>query len=337
MTGDDSFFRQIVDHLSEVIWMLDADCEELLYVNPAYQDLVGVTDPTGLHPTQVIHPDNRDQAAKWLEQIRLDIRNGEVDSEYPMESEVSDRAGGRRFFETVGVPVYEDDEVVGVAGISTDVTDRVTRERDLEAQVERLDQFATMVSHDLRSPVTSVLASLELYEATGGEDHLAAARESLSRIDTITADLLQLVRGGADGIELAAISLRTAAEEAWSETDTADATLVVETELTVEAADGHLRTLLANLFRNSVTHGGESVTVTVGALPTGFYVADDGRGIDEELRTHAFEMGESAKGTGIGLAIVDRVATAHDWTVELTESEAGGARFEFTGVSTKPS
>jgi signal transduction histidine kinase len=75
------------------------------------------------------------------------------------------------------------------------------------------------------------------------------------------------------------------------------------------------------------------VTVRVGPLPdrTGFYVADDGVGIPPEKREEVFEYGytSSTDGTGFGLAIVTDLAAVHGWSVALTESAAGGARFEF--------
>jgi signal transduction histidine kinase len=78
------------------------------------------------------------------------------------------------------------------------------------------------------------------------------------------------------------------------------------------------------------------VTVTVGGLPDGFYVADDGPGIPEDDHEAVFEVSHSGAtdGTGFGLAIVEGIASAHGWEVALTESESGGARFEVTGVET---
>jgi regulation of enolase protein 1 (concanavalin A-like superfamily) len=72
-------------------------------------------------------------------------------------------------------------------------------------------------------------------------------------------------------------------------------------------------------------------TVRVGPLPDGFYVADDGPGIPEDERERVLEDGYSTSrtGTGTGLALVDEIADEHGWDLDITESEGGGARFEF--------
>ena len=73
-----------------------------------------------------------------------------------------------------------------------------------------------------------------------------------------------------------------------------------------------------------------SLTVTVGALADGFYVADDGTGIPADERETVFEPGHSTMngGTGLGLAIVEQIIAAHEWNVTLTTADRGGARFE---------
>jgi len=108
--------------------------------------------------------------------------------------------------------------------------------------------------------------------------------------------------------------------------------------------------LLENLFRNSIDHGTEStdgagLEIRVGTIDDsaddsfgGFYVEDDGIGIPACRRERVFEGGYTTdeEGTGFGLSIVDRISTAHGWTSGSTESETGGARFEFRGVDSAP-
>ena len=76
------------------------------------------------------------------------------------------------------------------------------------------------------------------------------------------------------------------------------------------------------------------MTVTVGDLPDGFYIEDDGPGIPQADREEVFAAGYStaSAGTGFGLSIVNRVAQAHGWDVRVTDGSDGGARFEITGV-----
>jgi len=85
----------------------------------------------------------------------------------------------------------------------------------------------------------------------------------------------------------------------------------------------------AELGEGVVEHGG-GVTVRIGTVDGGFYVEDDGPGIPEEDREDVFTAGftTSSEGSGFGLAIVERIAGAYGWTVEVTEGQEGGARFE---------
>ncbi|MFP8955592.1 histidine kinase N-terminal 7TM domain-containing protein [Natrialbaceae archaeon A-CW3] len=86
---------------------------------------------------------------------------------------------------------------------------------------------------------------------------------------------------------------------------------------------------------SSGTLPADSVSVVVRAIPGGFAIDDDGSGIAPERRTRVFDRGftSSPNGTGLGLAIVEQISTAHGWSIDVTESPEGGARFALTGVS----
>ena len=88
--------------------------------------------------------------------------------------------------------------------------------------------------------------------------------------------------------------------------------------------------LVENLVVNAVEHGEH---VTVGLEGETLYVADDGPGIRPGDREAVVDAGYSTTGgTGFGLAIVATIAEAHGWSVSITESDAGGARIEISGV-----
>ncbi|MFB6068476.1 MAG: PAS domain S-box protein [Halobacterium sp.] len=244
----------------------------------------------------------------------------------------------------------------GSIGVLRDVTDRKRRERELEERNDRLDEFATVVSHDLRSPLNVATGWLDQHRETGSEEALDRVENAHERMDEILQELLTLARDGTDDRDVESVPLQVVAISAWDAVDTEDAVLGLDLEgVTVDAVPGRLQELFENLFRNTVEHaaddaaradGDGAATSDDGEVPSddgvqirvcpledrdGFFVADDGPGIPEHERDDVFEMGytDSSDGTGFGLAIVSRIADNHGWDVELTESADGGARFEF--------
>ncbi|WP_141463398.1 sensor histidine kinase [Salinadaptatus halalkaliphilus] len=209
----------------------------------------------------------------------------------------------------------------------------------LTAQNERLEEFASVVSHDLRNPLQVAKGRTELLQETVADsdrEHLREIEESLDRMDDIIDNVLTLAREGtvADDVEM--VALGPVVDEAWSVVDAPAATLrVTDSAATIRADREQLRTVFENLLRNSVEHTGEDPTIEVGATTDGFYVADNGPGIPTDERDDVLERGYSTAedGTGLGLDIVANIVEAHDWEITVGESETGGARFEITGVS----
>ena len=208
------------------------------------------------------------------------------------------------------------------------------RTAELERQNDRLEEFAGVVSHDLRNPLEVARGRTELAREECDSDHLAAVERAHDRMTALIDDRRTLAREGDPVTDAEPVDLGRVVGSCWRTVDTVDATLRNEAEGMILADEGRLRQLLENLIRNAIEHGGEGVSVTVGTLPDGFYVADDGPGIDPDRREEVFDAGHSTSqsGTGFGLRIVEQVADAHGWSVRAVESEAGGARFEVTGI-----
>jgi PAS domain S-box-containing protein len=222
--------------------------------------------------------------------------------------------------------------------------------RELERQNERLEEFASVLSHDLRNPLSVAKGYLEFLPTEDNEEFLARIENAHDRMERIIEDVLALTRQGETVVETRSVPLEDAARTAWEHVETRDARLETAADLgAIEADRDRLETVFENLFRNSVEHGstgsrtqsgdsakrgGSGARVEVGSLADrdGFFVADNGPGVPEAEREEVFEYGytTSDSGTGLGLSIVGTVADAHGWTARVAESEHGGARFELS-------
>jgi PAS domain S-box-containing protein len=312
--------------------------------------------------SDLIHPEDRGDVD--------DAVSGAIETNdtFEVTYRIRTESGTLRHVWEQGEAVVEDGEPVALEGFVMDITDRRERERRLRRQNERLDEFASTVSHDLRNPLNVATGRLSMVDS--GDPNVEKAKRALERMNLLIDDLLALARDGRAVEDPQPVELAPLVRECWRAVGDAGATLRVETERTVSGERGQLRRALENLLRNAVEHGstngraspddaverptsegdaehgpadgrgaadGDGVTVTVGDLDdgTGFFVADDGPGIAESEREAVFERGHTTQrgGTGFGLTIVERIAAAHGWDVVVTESESGGARFEFRGVS----
>ncbi|GCF14350.1 hypothetical protein Harman_22850 [Haloarcula mannanilytica] len=318
-------------------------------------DVVGKTD-VELFPEEI------------AEQIRADDRTIlETEESIEREEEVPTTDGLRTFL-TLKNPIYDDEgNVTGICGVATDITERAEYKADIERQKERLDEFASIVSHDLRNPLDVAMGQVRLAKADPSEEHLSVIERSLDRMQELIDDLLTLARQGERVTEIRPVAIENAIEQAWRSVQTGETTLETDVSGSIMADPTRLQQLFENLIRNAVEHGSSATAsepqaedvlsadsgqtqsgrpqattsdtdlmVTVRTLDdgSGFYFADDGTGIPEDERESVFRSGYSTSdtGTGFGLAIVREIAEAHGWTVTTTESEGGGARFEFRGV-----
>ncbi|MFB6223349.1 MAG: PAS domain-containing protein [Haloarcula sp.] len=244
-----------------------------------------------------------------------------------------------------------DGKIISGMAVAQNITEQKEREQKLERQNERLESFASVVSHDLRSPLSVLEGSLYLAEETGDAEHFERAGNAVDRIRELVEGLLSLSRENEREFTTTSISLADCVENCWQTVETSGATLVADDELVFEANYVRLTQLLEALISNAVVHGstddaveadadkreGPAVTVTVGSLDgePGFFVADDGSGLSDDIGEAVFDMGYTTAEdrSGMGLAIGKQIAEEHGWEICVNESPDGGARFEISGVT----
>jgi PAS domain S-box-containing protein len=356
-------YEAIVENTEDGIYVFDEN-SRFEFVNQRVADVSGIPRDAWIGEHVSIHTDLGTLTEAEVEAIEDAIEavaGGETEE---ARVEVNpDVPGELRDLELRMTPLRADEGDSRVIAFSRDITEQRERERELERQNERVDEFASVVSHDLRNPLNVADLRLELARDECNSEHLDDVARALDRMETLIEDLLTLARVEREIDDEEVVDLAALAEQCWGTVDTAEATLALETGSTILADRTRLQQLLENLVRNAVEHsstspdsqapedagrerssepsvadapedGASNVTVTVGDLDDGFFIADDGPGIPPEEREAVFESGHSTKedGTGFGLSIVAEIVETHGWEVSVTESEAGGARFEITGV-----
>ncbi|MFC4543664.1 histidine kinase N-terminal 7TM domain-containing protein [Halosolutus amylolyticus] len=183
-----------------------------------------------------------------------------VDESGAFRSDVTVRRDGtERRLVVEETPIERGGRRYGFVVVVRDVTELESYARELEAKTERLEQFASLVSHDLRNPVAVARGYVELAIETDDVSHLEDSIEALNRIDETIEVLLTIAREGTAAEDLEPIALESAVRAAWETSDTGNASLSIDLEAERVLADRPLLTeILENLFRNSVDHGSTS-------------------------------------------------------------------------------
>ena len=157
----------------------------------------------------------------------------------------------------------------------------------------------------------------------------------MDRLTELVDDVASALESGTIVGEHEEIDIAELAEMIWESLDRHEKTgsLSVDGEPVVYGNRKAVRRMFDNLLGNSLEHGEPPIRVQVGTFEDGIYLEDNGPGIPEENRERVFDQGFSTKdyngGTGLGMASVRQIVLAHDWRINISDSEElGGTRFE---------
>lgn len=330
--------------ITDVDWHFDK-------LNPAWEQTLGYTpdELRALPLAELVHPDDVEAA------IALNARLADGEPVRGTNRFLA-KDGTYRWLEWTSSPVTSDGRVVAAA---RDVTEHVEADRALQSALDDLarsnrdlQEFAQVVSHDLREPLraTSTFASLlaSRYEGrldADADDFIGFIVDGAERMQRMITDLLLYSRVGSRGESFAPTDAEEALEEARANLATAieeaGASVTNDPLPTVVADRTQLMSVFQNLIANAIQfRGPDAPQVHVSAEQHGdewvFLVEDNGIGVEaaEAERIFAvFRRGASSQGlpgTGMGLAVVKRVANRHGGRAWVEPRVGGGSAFRFS-------
>jgi PAS domain S-box-containing protein len=343
-------FRQLADSMPQIVWTSRPDGYRDYY-NERWYEFTGlprdVFGDAGFEP--VVHPDD---AVRWRETWYSCVKSGQA---YRLEIRLRDRHNnGWRWFMGRALPVRDEGgTIVKWFGTCTDIDGQKRVEEELRRANQDLEQFAYSASHDLQEPLRSIkiygqlLASRHAEKLDGeAQEFLGFVTAGATRMELLVRDLLaytQVTKLGApedptDANEALAESL--ADLEAALASSGAEVTSDPLPSVCVHAT--HLKQLFQNLIGNAIKYRSpeRKAQVHVSAQQQNgswiFAVRDNGIGIEPEYKEQIFGLftrlhtGAEFPGTGIGLAICQRIVERYHGRIWVESEPGQGSTFRFS-------
>ncbi len=345
-------YRRLVEEIQDGYLVLSK--EKIEYVNPAFCKLHSVTPNQALQQPFLVFVAKNDQ-----DRVKQIITGEAVDNTEPEAFEYL-----RKTFEGNCLPTEVNFKPSWFKGrahhlcIVRDITRRVEMEKK-SRKMERMayiGHLTASLSHEIRNPLSSVKMNLQILgknQAFTGNDkrRLAISEREIHRLETILQQLLDFAKPMA--LDLAETDLNQVIERCTellevklNQQDTCCAIQTDDTLSPIMADRSKLEQLVINLLLNaldSVADGGNIVITTAARhLDTGPFavirVQDNGKGIPGDALPYIFEPFFTTKtiGTGLGLANVKQIATAHQGRVEVKNIQPRGTAFEVLLPLTMP-
>jgi PAS domain S-box-containing protein len=347
----------ILDNIPDMAWLKDSD-SRYIAVNGQFAAI------SGYKSEEIVGKTDHDIWQKdFADKYRADdlgvIKSGK---RRHVEELQRDSSGREYWVETIKTPIRGGQgEVIGTIGIAREITERkraeFERERliaELEAKNAELERFSYTVSHDLKSPLVTIMGFLGFLEKDIASGNMTMVRNSASRIadaarkmQALLDDLLELSRIGRlmnapENIPFTEI-VNEAVDRVRGRLDEGNVTVEIQRDLpTVRGDRVRLVEVVQNLLDNAAKYATPGVKPRIEIGTSGvdekecpvFFVRDNGVGIEPQHHERIFglfnKLNNRSEGTGIGLSLVKRIIEVHGGQIWV-ESEIGkGATFHFS-------
>lgn len=337
-------FRNMAESLDVMISVSD-DTGSAVYFNEAWTNLTGRTPAELLQDgwVDLIHPEDRDRVINIYASVFLEKKP------WQWEFRMPDRQGGYRWLLTRGAPRFRSDGFfAGYISSTVDIT--AVKEND-----QRKNDFISMVSHELKTPLTSAISYVQVSEeiASAAADTVTAgmldrAGKQLGKMTRMINNFLDVSRLESGKIHLQrqrfdmGILLKEAEEESNASVTSHKITFGQAVEIWVEADRERIGHVISNLISNAVKYspGDSGILVTCKTMgdQVQVSVADEGMGISEDDLPRIFDrfyrvkanVAKHIAGFGIGLYLCREIVREHNGDIRAESTPGKGSTFYFT-------
>ncbi|MBU3025108.1 MULTISPECIES: PAS domain-containing sensor histidine kinase [Zobellia] len=278
---------------------------------------------------------------------------GESDS---YELEVIDKNGKKKHWLVSGAPRYDhNNKMIGSVGVHLDITKQKLLEQQKEQLVKELEQsnlglqeYAHIVSHDLKSPLRSISALATWIQEDyrdvldeAGQQNLTLMQEKVTSMDKLIHGILEYSTANNSALDNSKVDLNEVIESIKESIYIPEHVALVVPEVlpTIIADRTKIHQLFQNILSNAVVHiekekGLVEVLFNENKTHWQFSVKDNGVGIPKEYHKKIFEIfqsiGANERSTGIGLSIVKKIIDRYEGEVWVESEKGMGTEFHFT-------
>jgi PAS domain S-box-containing protein len=346
----EDLYSRLIESMND--GMIHCDENDIIqFANESFYKLVGYSsDEILFKPTLDLLMDEKD---KRIVKEKNKLRVKGITDQY--EIKIRNKSGAYIYIIVKGQPVLDDEgKFIGSFCTFTEITERKLAEEKLNAINKELDQFAYVVSHDLKAPLRAI-SNLSLWIEEDLEDILTSdtkqsmnlLRSRVNRMEALINGILEYSRAGQRVDKIEDVPVNVLIDEVIDMLCPDPRLKInIEKDLPIVAAEKvKLQQVFSNLLSNAIKfHDKQEGNINIGVKDIGlmyeFYVSDNGPGIEQQYHDKIFvifqtlQPKDKVESTGVGLSIVKKIINDAGGIIRVDSKEGEGASFIFTWPKT---
>ncbi|MGK7397540.1 MAG: PAS domain-containing sensor histidine kinase [Candidatus Cyclobacteriaceae bacterium M3_2C_046] len=351
LTESENKFRNLVENIDEAFWLRDLNTDKMIYLSPGYEKIWSSSREKALdNPESLfdqIHPDDKDL-------VRAKLFSPSMDFIEDIECRII-KPGGSVVWVMIKSFVLKEGSNIHQIGLATDITERKRTNQHILAQNvelkkinQELDQFVYSVSHNLRSPLTSILGLVNLLKITDDpqqvDEMLKLIENSIIKLDETIHEIIDYSKNARMEVVQEAFDVEELLEDVLErlkylyQKKSIKILKEVSPHKIFRSDASRLRVVLINLISNAIKYYDPNkpipyVKINIEPHQKGLkiIVSDNGIGIPEKETEKIFKMfyraTELSSGAGLGLAIVKEVLDKLNGMISVKSNYGFGSDF----------